>query len=158
MSLGLNILLALLTLALGVLAIGGETWDKKQQLIFRKVTRKGWVCVGLLTLTFVVAAYKEVTDHRNDEVREMRQAGERKSLLATNRVLYEELRKANAALASSEARLGNLVKGVQRVLAEAKVKVAPDERKLLPFGVLPGDIVEYHLVPDNGPKEIRLPY
>jgi hypothetical protein len=60
----LNLLLALLGLTLGILAIGGETWNKRQQGL-RKVTFKGWICIVLLLMSFGVGVTKEVLDAHN---------------------------------------------------------------------------------------------
>ncbi len=62
MTIILNIALASLALVLGILAIGGETWDSTKSTLWQKITRKGWLCVFLLLSTFVVGVSKELVD------------------------------------------------------------------------------------------------
>src|SRR5688572_9195831 len=58
----LNVILVALGLVSGILAIGGETWDKTKQRFWDKITRKGWVCIGLLLVTFAVGTLKEMLE------------------------------------------------------------------------------------------------
>jgi hypothetical protein len=45
-------------------AFGGETWQKGDSPILTRITRRGWVSLGLLVLAFCLGVTKEVRAKR----------------------------------------------------------------------------------------------
>lgn len=56
----LTISLGLSTLVLGIVAIGGETWNNEQQNFLARITRRGWIAVVFLAVTFCLTIVKEL--------------------------------------------------------------------------------------------------
>ena len=62
----LNIILAALGFGVALAPIGGETWNKKEPKLLKRITRRGWIAIILLSLSLVATIYKEKETSRRD--------------------------------------------------------------------------------------------
>jgi hypothetical protein len=60
MNLAINIALIALGFAGAVAAIGGETWLKADAPLYKRITSRGWLSIGILLLAMALGIWKEV--------------------------------------------------------------------------------------------------
>lgn len=56
----INILLSILGLIATLSAFGGKTWKEGQDLLIKRITKRGYISLFCLFLTFSIAVYKEL--------------------------------------------------------------------------------------------------
>jgi hypothetical protein len=132
MMIAIDIVLSIVTLSLGVLAIGGETWDKTQALSWRCITAKGWICVTLLVLTFLLGVTKLIVESK---------ASERNKRISAQRVADFIVR--NQQLENMLAASNRRLLATPRFVTSATVQLKSGKSVKLPFKVRAEDILEY---------------
>ena len=108
----LNIALLIFGFFSAVVAIGGDTWDKAEPSLLKRITRRGWFAIVCFMLTLGVGIRKEVVSKREEELRKVenaQQTGRIQTQLEQIKDLKTELQKAN-----------NIVSETQKHLLEAQ--------------------------------------
>lgn len=72
----INIFLSLLSLIATLSTFGGKTWKEGETTIFKRITRRGYVSLACMFLTFSLAIYKELStknliNTKNDQISEL---------------------------------------------------------------------------------------
>jgi len=104
-----NILIAILGLTGTLTAFGGETWKKGEEPLIRRITKRGYLSLFCLSMTFILGVFKEV------------KTNEQKNLAVTEN---QELNKIIKGLQDS---LSSNVKSISTSAREVNIKV--DELK-----------------------------
>jgi len=121
---------------LGALAaFGGKTWNETEQPLLNRVTKRGWLSLGLLLLALIIGMVKEL--RANSAVRE--EAAKRANLERELRDTTEKLRTANAKLSELTPR----VQSIPRQVYSLGQSFEPNESRLLEQALYGGDKVEY---------------
>lgn len=63
----LNIVLAALGFGVALAPIGGETWNKYEPKLLKRISKRGWIAIILLTLSLCVTVYKEIETSRREK-------------------------------------------------------------------------------------------
>lgn len=93
----LNILIAAFGLVATLAAFGGDTWDKDEPGIIKRINIRGWVSLISIVIAFSLGVYKEINNH---------QESIRKDEAATK--LRDELKTSRDQIQESAEKIGNL--------------------------------------------------
>lgn len=63
----ISIIILILTSAVGILAIGGETWKQHESQFLHRITIRGWVSILFLIATIILGIFNEVTSSKEKE-------------------------------------------------------------------------------------------
>jgi hypothetical protein len=80
MSFLLNFLLLVFGSVGAVAAFGGETWIKSDDTFWNRITKRGWVALSCLVLSFSIGVTKEIRDVRSKAASELTESELRKQL------------------------------------------------------------------------------
>jgi Ca2+/H+ antiporter len=126
MNMIFNIILAALTLGLGLAAIGGETWNKNEQSFSSRLTCRGRISIILILAVFAVNLFKEIrTFQQEQEVERAKVRTEQRlhallheKLRATEQNLVHLIAQNNGHATSSDPYVIEAKKSIQQLRTE----------------------------------------
>ncbi|WP_105172406.1 SH3 domain-containing protein [Pseudoalteromonas sp. T1lg24] len=96
----INILIAAFSLTATLAAFGGDTWDKDEPVITKRINLRGWVSLLSIVIAFSLGVYKEIHTH-HESIKKDNASEILRSELKSSRDQIQESAKKIATLESS---------------------------------------------------------
>ena len=129
----LSVLLAASTLVLGIVAIGGETWNKERDSLLDRVTHRGWIAILFIALSFILTVVKDIRSNTyQSELSQVQEEliGKQEQSIKISAILtekHEELGKRTVEVSELQREIVDLNKklNIQISRANAALKLQP---------------------------------
>ena len=125
-----NIIIAVFGLVGTLAAFGGETWIKGKESLFKRITKRGWIALIALLITFTVGIQKEIKGYRESKLADKKRIElEKKNTEQQKKIdlQLDEIKLLQIKLDSSSSNLANITDKIgsqQLASIEAAFKLA----------------------------------